>query len=125
LFQAFISGQNLNAIRDSTHKGRALGGKCFKKQVEALTNRQASSKGLGRLRNTECVSDPFSSPLGKRESIRFFLVQRGRFDLPRDDGGEERRQAGGERGTLAGVVLSKSYRKRLFTTLLGHVAVGA
>lgn len=53
LFQAFMSGQNLNAIRDSTHKGRALGGKCFKKQVEALTNRQASSKGLGRLRNTE------------------------------------------------------------------------
>lgn len=53
LFQAAISGQDLNAIRESTHKGWALGGERFKKQVEALTNRQTSSKGVGRPRNAE------------------------------------------------------------------------
>jgi putative transposase len=53
LFQAAISGQDLNAIRESTHKGWALGGERFKKQVEALTNRRASSKGVGRPRNSE------------------------------------------------------------------------
>ncbi|MGE3296160.1 MAG: transposase [Porticoccaceae bacterium] len=53
LFRAAISGRDLNAIRESTHKGWALGGERFKQQVEALTNRRASSKGVGRPRNSE------------------------------------------------------------------------
>jgi putative transposase len=52
LFRAAISGQDLNAIRESTHKGWALGGERFKQQVETLTNRRASSKGVGRPRNS-------------------------------------------------------------------------
>jgi putative transposase len=53
LFRAAISGQDLNAIRESTHKGWALGNERFKRQIEALANRQASSKGVGRPRNSQ------------------------------------------------------------------------
>jgi len=50
LFRAAISGQDLKAIRESTHKGWALGNERFKEQIEALAHRQASSKGVGRPR---------------------------------------------------------------------------
>lgn len=53
LFRAAISGQDLKAIRESTHKGWALGGERFKEQIEALTSRQASSKGVGRPRKSD------------------------------------------------------------------------
>jgi putative transposase len=50
LFRAAISVQDLNAIRESTHKGWALGSERFREQIEALAHRQASSKGVGRPR---------------------------------------------------------------------------
>lgn len=53
LFQAALSEQDLNAIRDSTHKGWALGSLRFREQIEALTHRQSSSKGVGRPRNDD------------------------------------------------------------------------
>ena len=53
LFRAAISGQDLNAIRESTHKGWVLGGDRFRMQVEALTKRQAASKGVGRPKNPD------------------------------------------------------------------------
>ncbi|MDP2027719.1 transposase [Sulfuriferula sp.] len=51
LFQAAIAGQDLQAIRESTHKGWALGGQGFQAQIESLTQRRAASKGVGRPRN--------------------------------------------------------------------------
>ncbi|HWU85519.1 MAG TPA: transposase [Rhodocyclaceae bacterium] len=48
LFRAAISGQDLTAIRESTHKGWALGSERFKAQIEALAQRRAVSKGVGR-----------------------------------------------------------------------------
>lgn len=53
LFKAAISGQDLKSIRESTHKGWALGGERFKEKVEALAHRQASSKGVGRPRKDD------------------------------------------------------------------------
>ncbi len=50
LFRAAISGTELKAIRESTHKGWALGSERFKEKIEALSHRQASSKGVGRPR---------------------------------------------------------------------------
>ena len=48
LFRAAISGTDLKDIRECTHKGWALGGEKFRQQVEALGQRRASSKGVGR-----------------------------------------------------------------------------
>jgi putative transposase len=53
LFQAAISEQDLSAIRESTHKGWALGSDRFREQIEALAHRQASSKGVGRPRKDD------------------------------------------------------------------------
>jgi len=53
LFRAAISGVDLKAIRESTHKGWALGGEHFKEQIEALSQRQATSKGVGRPRKED------------------------------------------------------------------------
>ena len=50
LFKAAISKADLWAIRDCTHKGWVLGSQNFKNQIEALTQRQVSSKGVGRPR---------------------------------------------------------------------------
>ncbi|PJA58161.1 MAG: transposase [Rhodocyclales bacterium CG_4_9_14_3_um_filter_68_10] len=53
LFRAALSGQDLNAIRESTHKGWALGSERFKEHIETLTRRRATSKGVGRPRKGE------------------------------------------------------------------------
>lgn len=53
LFRAAISGQDLSAIRESSHKGWALGDERFRSQIEALTLRQAASKGVGRPKNPD------------------------------------------------------------------------
>jgi len=50
LFRAAISAYDLGEIRACTHKGWALGGERFKAQVEALTQRRAVSRGVGRPR---------------------------------------------------------------------------
>lgn len=50
LFRAAIAVHDLGAIRESTHKGWALGSDRFREQIEVLTHRQASSKGVGRPR---------------------------------------------------------------------------
>ncbi len=39
---------DVKAIRDSTHKGWALGSERFVKGIEALTQRRAATKGVGR-----------------------------------------------------------------------------
>lgn len=48
LFRAAISGDDLKQIRDCSHKGWALGSERFREQIEALGQRRASSKGVGR-----------------------------------------------------------------------------
>jgi putative transposase len=55
LFRAAVSGTDLREIRQCTHKGWALGGERFREQVEALAQRRAASKGVGRPRKG---SDP-------------------------------------------------------------------
>lgn len=50
LFRAAISAQDLKEIRESTHKGWALGSGRFKEEVERLGNRRSVSKGVGRPR---------------------------------------------------------------------------
>jgi putative transposase len=50
LFRAAISGNDLREIRECTHKGWALGGERFREQIEALGQRRAASKGVGRPR---------------------------------------------------------------------------
>ena len=50
LFRAALSHDDLDAIRDCTHKGWALGGERFRAQIEALTHRRTGSKGVGRPR---------------------------------------------------------------------------
>lgn len=55
LFIVAIEHADLALIRDSTHKGWALGSELFKTKVEALTARQASSKGVGRPRIADAV----------------------------------------------------------------------
>ena len=50
LFRAAVSSADLTAIRESTHKGWALGSDWFKAQVERLTQRRTTSKGVGRPR---------------------------------------------------------------------------
>ena len=48
LFNAEIAKDDLINIRESTHKGWALGGDKFKVTIESLSNRQVVSKGVGR-----------------------------------------------------------------------------
>ena len=48
LFKAAVPKSDLAVIRDCTHKGWALGGERFAKKIEALTQRRAASKGVGR-----------------------------------------------------------------------------
>jgi putative transposase len=50
LFRSAISQHDLQQIRESSHKGWALGSARFKQQVEVLSDRRAVSKGVGRPR---------------------------------------------------------------------------
>ena len=50
LFGAGLSNDDLREVRDCTHKGWALGRARFKESIEQLTQRQTSSKGVGRPR---------------------------------------------------------------------------
>lgn len=50
LFHTAISSNDLREIRECTHKGWALGNERFREQVEALGERRATSKGVGRPR---------------------------------------------------------------------------
>jgi len=50
LFRSAISGSDLKDIRESTHKGWALGSQRFREQIEVLSGRRAASKGVGRPR---------------------------------------------------------------------------
>jgi putative transposase len=52
LFKAAVPKADLKAIRDSTHKGWALGSERFVKKIEALSQRRATSKGVGRPKTT-------------------------------------------------------------------------
>ena len=52
LFRAAVPKDDLHAIRDSTHKGWALGSVRFVRKIEALSQRRAASKGVGRPKNT-------------------------------------------------------------------------
>jgi putative transposase len=53
LFRAAIAKDELQAIRESSHKGWVLGSERFKAQIEALSGRQATSKGVGRPRKED------------------------------------------------------------------------
>lgn len=53
LFATAIDRGDLMAIGDCTHKGWALGGERFRAEIEALGQRRASSKGVGRPRKGE------------------------------------------------------------------------
>jgi putative transposase len=57
LFKASLPKDDLKAIRDSTHKGWALGGRRFIEKIEALGERRAASMGVGRpkIRNDKRV----------------------------------------------------------------------
>ena len=48
LFKADLSTNDLVQIRECTHKGWALGSQRFIDEIEALSKRQAASKGIGR-----------------------------------------------------------------------------
>lgn len=48
LFRTSLADNDLAEIRACTHKGWALGGERFREQVEALGQRRAASKGVGR-----------------------------------------------------------------------------
>ncbi len=48
LFVSAFDQGDLAAIRDCTHKGWALGGERFRDAIEALGQRRAASKGVGR-----------------------------------------------------------------------------
>jgi putative transposase len=50
LFASAIDQGDVAEIRDCTHKGWALGGERFRVEVEALGQRRAASKGVGRPR---------------------------------------------------------------------------
>ncbi len=50
LFVTAINNADLTHIRDSTHKGWALGGEPFKVLIQARSGRQSDSKGMGRPR---------------------------------------------------------------------------
>ena len=49
-FRGAISQQDLQQIRESSHKGWALGSDWFKQQMEVLSQRRVVSKGVGRPR---------------------------------------------------------------------------
>ena len=49
-FREAVSNDALQAIRDCTHKGWALGGERFREEIERLTQRRTASKGVGRPR---------------------------------------------------------------------------
>ena len=51
LFRSAIQQSDLQKIRESSHKGWALGRDRFVQQVEVLSQRRAISKGVGRPRN--------------------------------------------------------------------------
>jgi putative transposase len=53
LFATAIDRGDLAEIRDCTHKGWALGGERFRAEIEALGQRRAASKGVGRPRKHE------------------------------------------------------------------------
>ncbi|MEW6133603.1 MAG: transposase [Pseudomonadota bacterium] len=53
LFRAAIPDRELKDIRESTHKGWALGSEKFKEEIERLGARRAVSKGVGRPRKEE------------------------------------------------------------------------
>lgn len=53
LFKHELSNTDLKQIRENTHKGWALGSQHFKDEIEKMTNRQATSKGLGRPKKAE------------------------------------------------------------------------
>ena len=48
LFKTGLTGDDLKQIRESAHKGWALGNQRFIKEIELLGKRQAASKGVGR-----------------------------------------------------------------------------
>ena len=48
LFKVALAGDDLKQIRESTHKGWALGSQRFVDEIERLGMRQAASKGIGR-----------------------------------------------------------------------------
>ena len=48
LFRSAISKDDLQSIRESTHKGWALGGERFQARIEALSGRRVASLGVGR-----------------------------------------------------------------------------
>ena len=50
LFATAVDQEDLAAIRDCTHKGWALGSEQFRDAIEALGQRRATSKGVGRPR---------------------------------------------------------------------------
>ena len=50
LFKTVINKADLAAICDCTHKGWVLGSDKFKAQIDEMTQRQVSSKGVGRPR---------------------------------------------------------------------------
>ena len=50
LFKTVINKAYLAAVRDCTHKGWVLGSDKFKAQIDEMTQRQVSSKGVGRPR---------------------------------------------------------------------------
>ena len=54
LFKSAVAKNDLKAIRDSTHKGWALGSERFVKKIEALSQRRAVSKGVGRPKIKDC-----------------------------------------------------------------------
>jgi putative transposase len=50
LFKEATSAEELNLIREASHKGWALGSDKFKREIESLSSRRASSLGRGRPR---------------------------------------------------------------------------
>ena len=53
LFKATLPKDDLKAIRDSTHRGWALGGERFIRKIEELSQRRAASMGIGRPKKEE------------------------------------------------------------------------
>lgn len=53
LFRAALPAHDLKEIRESTHKGWALGSDRFKAKIEGLGQRRATSKGVGRPRQED------------------------------------------------------------------------
>jgi putative transposase len=70
LFAAQSDAQELEQIRQSTHKGWALGDAAFAQWVEQQTDRPAASKGIGRPRSLGSVETKEimkSDPIKKRK----------------------------------------------------------